>query len=79
MRLYEFEGAELFRREGIPVPDYALATSPQEAREKAEIEAGRTLGEVAELERWEQEGGPPLEGFKPHGAEDDETDEEDDE
>jgi succinyl-CoA synthetase beta subunit len=36
MRLYEFEGAELFRREGISVPDYALATSPQEAREKAE-------------------------------------------
>ena len=36
MRLYEFEGSELFRQEGIPVPDYALAASPQEAREKAE-------------------------------------------
>jgi len=36
MRLYEFEGSTLFRREGIPVPDYALATSPEEAREKAE-------------------------------------------
>ena len=36
MRLYEFEGGELFRREGILVPDYALATSPQEAREKAQ-------------------------------------------
>ncbi len=35
MKLYEFEGIELFRREGIPVPDYALATSPEEAREKA--------------------------------------------
>ncbi len=35
MRLYEFEGSELFRREGIPVPDYALAASPQEALEKA--------------------------------------------
>ncbi len=35
MRLYEFEGVEIFRREGIPVPDYALATSPEEAREKA--------------------------------------------
>jgi len=34
--LYEFEGSDLFRREGIPVPDYALATSPQEARQKAE-------------------------------------------
>ena len=36
MRLYEFEGTELLRREGIPVPDYALATSPEEAREKAQ-------------------------------------------
>ena len=36
MRLYEFEGTELFRREGIPVPDYALATSPEEARGKAQ-------------------------------------------
>jgi len=36
MRLYEFEGSELFRQEGIPVPDYALAASPQEAREKAQ-------------------------------------------
>ncbi len=35
MRLYEFEGTELFRRDGIPVPDYALATSSGEAREKA--------------------------------------------
>lgn len=36
MRLYEFEGIELFRREGIPVPEYALASSPEEAREKAQ-------------------------------------------
>ncbi len=36
MWLYEFEGSNLFRQEGIPVPDYALATSPQEARQKAE-------------------------------------------
>ncbi len=36
MRLYEFEGSDLFRREGIPVPNYAVATSPQEARQKAE-------------------------------------------
>ena len=36
MKLYEFEGNELFRQQGIPVPDYALASSPQEAREKAE-------------------------------------------
>jgi len=36
MRLYEFEGVELFRREGIPAPDYALATSPEEAQGKAQ-------------------------------------------
>ena len=36
MRQYEFEGINLFRKEGIPVPDYALATSSQEAREKAQ-------------------------------------------
>lgn len=35
MKLYEFEGTELFRKEGIPVPDSALATTPEEAREKA--------------------------------------------
>jgi len=36
MRLYEFEGSELFRREGIAVPDCAVADSPEEARQKAE-------------------------------------------
>ena len=36
MRLYEFEGIDLFRQEGIPVPDHALAASSQEARQKAE-------------------------------------------
>ena len=36
MWLYEFESSDLFRREGIPVLDYALATSPQEARQRAE-------------------------------------------
>lgn len=35
MKLYEFEGIELFRREGIPVLDYALASSPEDARAKA--------------------------------------------
>lgn len=35
MKLYEFEGVELFRRESIPVPDSALAASPEEARAKA--------------------------------------------
>jgi succinyl-CoA synthetase beta subunit len=36
MKLYEFEGNDLLRREGIPVPDYALAATPEEARERAE-------------------------------------------
>jgi succinyl-CoA synthetase beta subunit len=36
MRLYEYEGHELFSREGVPVPGYALATSGREAREKAQ-------------------------------------------
>ena len=36
MRLYEFEGIELFRREGIPVPKYALAVSLEEARDRAQ-------------------------------------------
>jgi len=36
MKLYEFEGSELFRREGIAIPDYALASNPEEAREKAQ-------------------------------------------
>jgi len=35
MKLYEFEGVELFRREAIPVPDSALASSPEEARTAA--------------------------------------------
>jgi len=36
MKLYEFEGNDLLRREGMPVPDYALAATPEEARERAE-------------------------------------------
>jgi succinyl-CoA synthetase beta subunit len=39
MKLYEFEGIELFRNEGIPAPAYALASNPEEAREKA-VEIG---------------------------------------
>ncbi len=35
MRLYEFEGTELFRRENIPIPEFALATSPDEAKTQA--------------------------------------------
>ena len=55
MRLYEFEGTELFRREGIPVPNYALATSPEEAREKAirdyEAALEKARQEVAEARK----------------------------
>ena len=36
VRLYEFEGSDLFRQEGIPVPNCAIAANPQEARQKAE-------------------------------------------
>ncbi len=34
MRLYEFEGYELFCKKGISIPDYELASSPDEALEK---------------------------------------------
>ncbi len=36
MKLYEYEGVELFKEGGIPVPDFAIATTAEEAREKAE-------------------------------------------
>jgi succinyl-CoA synthetase beta subunit len=36
MKLYEFEAADLFRREGIPVPDFDIARSPTQARKAAE-------------------------------------------
>lgn len=35
MKLYEFEGVELFRKESIPVPDSKLASTPEEAVEQA--------------------------------------------
>jgi succinyl-CoA synthetase beta subunit len=35
MKLYEYEGVELFKQGGIPVPDFAIATTVEEAREKA--------------------------------------------
>ncbi|MFC2038312.1 succinate--CoA ligase subunit beta [Chloroflexota bacterium] len=36
MKLYEYEGIELFRKENIPIPRYALASTPEEAVQKAE-------------------------------------------
>ena len=35
MKLYEYEGVELFKQGGIPVPNFAIATTAEEAREKA--------------------------------------------
>ncbi len=35
MKLYEYEGCKLFQNEGIPVPKYGMAASPQEAVVKA--------------------------------------------
>jgi|Deesub1362B_J571_1020462.scaffolds.fasta_scaffold00041_38 succinyl-CoA synthetase beta subunit len=42
MRLYEYQGKELVRAHGIPVPEGYLVTSPEEAERVAEL-----LGEVA--------------------------------
>ena len=36
MKLYEFEAGNFFRQEGIPVPDFVIADSPQATREAAE-------------------------------------------
>jgi succinyl-CoA synthetase beta subunit len=36
MKLYEYEGIELFKQGGIPVPDFAVVTTAKEAKEKAE-------------------------------------------
>ncbi len=36
MKLFEYEAAEIFRRKGIPYPDFRVASSPEEAVEAAE-------------------------------------------
>jgi succinyl-CoA synthetase beta subunit len=36
VKLYEFEGRELFRRYGIPVTEYGVAGSVEEVRRLAE-------------------------------------------
>jgi succinyl-CoA synthetase beta subunit len=38
--LYEYQGKELFRQVGIPVSEGRLATSPDEARQAAEVLGG---------------------------------------
>ena len=41
----------------VEIANRAMAVVERESREKAEIDAGSTLGQVIELERWEQQGG----------------------
>ncbi|MEM4284296.1 MAG: ATP-grasp domain-containing protein, partial [Candidatus Caldarchaeum sp.] len=43
MKLYEFEGRELFRRYGIPVNNYVVVRSVEEARRAAEALGRRTV------------------------------------
>jgi succinyl-CoA synthetase beta subunit len=35
MKLFEYEGNQIFRKEGIPAPDFELATTPEEASLRA--------------------------------------------
>lgn len=60
------------KEQAVAVANRAMSVMERERREKAEIEAGRTLAQVAELERWHQHG-EELQGFKPHGPEEDEA------
>lgn len=53
--------------QAVAIANRAQSVYEREQREKGEIEAGRTLGEIAELKRWEAEGG--LTGFESHGPE----------
>jgi succinyl-CoA synthetase beta subunit len=46
MDLYEHQGKELFARHGVPVPDGAVATTPEEARQIAERFGGRAVVKV---------------------------------
>ena len=43
VKLYEFEGRELFRRYGIPVTEYGVAGSAEEARRLSEEFGGRVV------------------------------------
>lgn len=42
------------RERAVEVANRAVSVVERESREKAEIEQGRTLGEVSEVQRWEQ-------------------------
>ncbi len=55
----------------VEIANRAMSVLERERREKSEIEGGRTLAEIAELQRWQQQkGDSPLQGFKPHGPDD---------
>ena len=43
MKLYEFEGMELFSRYGVPTPRFDVASSPEDARRIAESLGGRVV------------------------------------
>lgn len=43
MDLYEYQGKQLFARQGIPVPEGAVANTPQEARDAAERIGGKVV------------------------------------
>ncbi|HSD48639.1 MAG TPA: ATP-grasp domain-containing protein, partial [Actinomycetota bacterium] len=46
MDLYEYQGKELFRRHGIPVPRGIIAETPESARAATEILGGRSVVKV---------------------------------
>lgn len=50
----------------VEIANRACAVVEREAREKAEIDAGSTLAQVVELERWEQVGGAGGREGSPH-------------
>jgi len=53
----------------VAIANRAQSVYEREQREKGEIESGRTLGEIAELRRWESES--DLRGFGAHDGDDD--------
>ena len=56
--------------QAVAVANRSMSVMERERREKAEIEGGRTLASIAELERWHQQEGDKPRGLKPHGPED---------
>ena len=59
--------------QAVAIANRAQSVFEREQREKGEIDSGRTLAEIAELQRWEQQGEGGLRGFKAHGPEGEET------